>query len=156
MSGVKSTGKPITLGIALANLPERGIATDVQEYLDTKGAASIKPVALPGRGGITAAAFDYWGVLSKASDILQVGGALWFIYERFIAPKKPAASDAGVYIVVPSNVRGTEFWLGKTHKSRAEFLRDFEAAMLPLLQGKQPSRMKGRTKKSRKRGPRDR
>lgn len=123
----------IRIGIAVANLHDADLRNEIANYIEAQAPDTIRSTIVPGRSGVRGAAFDYWGTLSKISDIAQVGGLLWTIYVKFIAPAKARAPNAGVYIVTPFPNHKAEYWLGKTHLNQAEFLREFEKGLAPLL-----------------------
>lgn len=146
--------KQLQIGIALANLPNRDIAKEIDRYFAENTNGQIRSVFVPGEGGLRGAAFDYWGILSKAADIIEVGLAVYGAYKIVeINLRGHSNHNSDIYIVAPFPDHKMDLWVGRSGLSREEFLRDFQAKLLPLLSDtKQGTILKSKAPQ-RRRGP---
>ncbi|MBI5881479.1 MAG: hypothetical protein HZB91_00010 [Elusimicrobia bacterium] len=148
----------IRIGIALANPSGQKMAAEVDQHFKNSTHGQIRPVFDGPSDGIRGAAFDYWGILSKTADLIEVGLALYGAY-KIIAQQKAdsGASRTDIYVVAPFPDHKTEIWVGKTGMSQEEFLREFQVRIQPLLDGPKPlSKRSQRPSKKRTSVPRKR
>jgi hypothetical protein len=114
----------VPIKIALANVGDLADPGEIFKFIET-GSTDLETYELDG-SKVTAAAIDYLAILSAVGSVASVASLLWMAYEKFIASRKRPESDAGLYIVISlTEHEHIEFWIGKTHKDREKFIKEF-------------------------------
>jgi len=115
---------PIAIKIALANLSDEIDTEEIYQYIESNS-NDLETYQLDSTK-VTAAAIDYIAILSIVGSIASTASLLWMAYEKFIARKRQKNSDAGIYIVIHlSEKERIEFWIGKTHNDKDQFINEF-------------------------------
>ena len=117
------------LGIVAANCPSDVDVDALMQFIDN-AAGEFETFSLaPAKAGTyRAAAFDYMLILGVAGSVASIAALLWMAYDKFIAPKKPPESDAGLYIGIRKpDGSAFECWVGRDHVDKDIFIEDFSA-----------------------------
>ncbi|MDX2152088.1 MAG: hypothetical protein SFV54_15225 [Bryobacteraceae bacterium] len=132
-----SEAAELHVGIALANLHDQSVAKEVDRELIETGGGRIQSVFGESGGGIRAAAFDYWGYIGNAADLITVGTALYGAYKLIEQGLDSLASKrADIYVFVPEQHLQIE--ISRMSKERDEFLKELETRLQPLLRHRAP------------------
>lgn len=120
---------PVAIQMAIANAGDsvepaalysfvEGEAADIETYVP----------APPPPGAIRAAAVDFVFVLNVAGSIASLASLLWLAYEKFIASRHSASSNAGLILMIRTDDGElTSFWIGNQHRDRDLFIEEFTA-----------------------------
>ncbi len=123
--------RPVAIQMAVANADDLVDPAAIYAFIEgqTSDIETYVP-APPPPGVIRAGGVDFAMVLDVAGSIASLASVLWHAYDKFIAPRRAATSNAGlVFMIRTDDSLVASFWVGNHYRDRDLFIEEFTAKL---------------------------